>query len=373
MSVMSTSKHIQIFKPGKHVCSSGATLSFSDVDLAATAAAYDPAKHEAPLVVGHPRTDDPAFGWVGKLAFSDGALDVEPQQVNADFAEMVNSGAFKKISAAFYAPDSPSNPVPGVYYLRHVGFLGAQPPAVKGMRAPQFSDAEDGVVEFSEWGDVQNASLWRRLRDWMIGEKGLDIADNIIPDYIVGSLEQESRSDPQIATSPQYHEPQLKGDEMSAEEKARLAALEAENAKLKQDAASFAEAQAKTQRASLHAAHTEFAEGLIKAGKMLPAMKDPSIALMDSLAAQESPVEFGEGAGKQSIAPLALYKSQLEAMPKQVEFSELAGGNPAKDGVDAEDASALASRAVEFVEAEAKSGRTVSVTEAVNHVLKGSK
>ena len=64
---------------------------------------------------------------------------------------MVAAGAFKKISASFYSPSSPQNPVPGVYYLRHVGFLGAQPPAVKGLRNPAFADGEDGVISFEEF------------------------------------------------------------------------------------------------------------------------------------------------------------------------------------------------------------------------------
>jgi hypothetical protein len=38
-------KRIEIFKPGKHTAMNGAVLNFSESDLAASAAAYDPAKH----------------------------------------------------------------------------------------------------------------------------------------------------------------------------------------------------------------------------------------------------------------------------------------------------------------------------------------
>lgn len=75
---MKSSKPIQIFKPGKRTAMSGVTLDFSDADLQATAAAYDPAKHEAPLVVGHPKHDDPAYGWAASLAYADGALEAMP-------------------------------------------------------------------------------------------------------------------------------------------------------------------------------------------------------------------------------------------------------------------------------------------------------
>ena len=139
---MPTAKPIQIFKPGRHTALSGQALEFSAADLSASAAAYDPTKSEAPIVVGHPALDAPAYGWVKSLAFADGALDAEPDQVDAAFAEMVAAGRFKKISASFFMPDAANNPVPGVYYLRHVGFLGAAAPAVKGLRNPSFAADE---------------------------------------------------------------------------------------------------------------------------------------------------------------------------------------------------------------------------------------
>lgn len=321
-------KQIQIFKSGKHTAMSGVALSFSEADLKATVAAYDPAKHEAPIVVGHPKHDDPAYGWIGKLSFADGSLEAEPVQIDPAFAEMVDKGSFKKISASFYAPDSPSNPVPGCFYLRHVGFLGAQPPAVKGLRNPEFADTEQGVVEFSEWDDVTNASLWRRLRDWMIGEKGLDVADSIIPDYQVASLEQaaqdelkEAQTENAGAVAPAFSEPKPKGDEMSAEEKAQLAALQAENATLKAQQVEFAEAEKKRKIDATHAEHLAFAEALVKEGKLLPAHKEVTVATLDNLASQETAVEFGEGDAKKPL--LDAFKAQLQAAAKLVEFAEL--------------------------------------------------
>jgi hypothetical protein len=332
MGGMKTFKPIQIFKPGTHTAMSGATLSFSESDLAAAAAAYDPARHEAPLVVGHPRHDNPAYGWVASLAFTEGALDAEPVQVNPDFAEMVKSGAFKKISAAFYSPSAPNNPVPGVYYLRHVGFLGAQAPAVKGLRTPEFSDTEEGVVEFADWGDMQNASLWRSLRDWIIGKFGLEEADKVVPGYTVSALEADAAQETDPAPLSSFTEPQPKGDAMSAEEKARLAELEAENARLKAEQAAFAEAEKTRVRAACHASHLSFSEGLIQAGKLLPAQKDVCVATLDFLAGQDTVVEFGEGDAKQPLADGL--KAFLAALPKQVEFSEVAKVEGAGDTVE---------------------------------------
>lgn len=344
---MTSPKPIQIFKPGRHTAMSGAVLDFTEADLSASAAAYDPAKHEAPLVVGHPRHDAPAYGWVKSLAFAEG-LEAEPHQVDEQFAEMVASGRFKKISASWYTPDSPQNPVPGVYYLRHVGFLGAQPPAVKGLRAPEFADNEEGVVEFADWSDMQNATLWRRMREWIIGRFGLDEADKVIPDYSVGSLEDAARSAPADDPAPSYSDPPTdqhpQETQVTPEEKA---ALEAENARLKQELADANARDKAAQARARHAGHAAFAEDLAKAGKLLPAQKDFIVAFMDYVSEDGGVIEFGEGSAKQSKAGIDGFKEFLSALPKQVEFSEVARSQegtagtvsfaaPAGYGVDAE-------------------------------------
>ena len=79
-------KPFELFKAGKHTASGGASLSFSAEDLQAAVAAYDPAVHEAPIVVGHPKDNAPAYGWVKSLAFADGGLEAEPDQVDPAFA-----------------------------------------------------------------------------------------------------------------------------------------------------------------------------------------------------------------------------------------------------------------------------------------------
>lgn len=318
MAGMSTPKQIQIFKPGRHLTRAGSAIEFSASDLAKSAAAYDPAKHEAPIVVGHPRIDAPAYGWISRLKAGDAGLEAEPTQVDPAFAEMVVAGRFKKVSAAFFPPDHPGNPVPGVFYLRHVGFLGAQPPAVKGLRNPEFDEGDEGIVEFADWSDVQNASLWRRLRDFFIAQFGLDKADSVIPDYAVASLETEARTENTDEAAPaqasSFSEPSTtKGDEMSAEDKARLEALEAENKRLKSEARAAQVAQA-------HADSVSFCEGLVNEGRLQPGKRDLAIALMDHLASQEAPVEFGEGDAKQPM--IDAFKGFLSAQPKGIEFAE---------------------------------------------------
>lgn len=329
MAAMNTPKPIQIFKPGKHTPMSGAALSFSETDLSATAAAYDPAKHEAPLVCGHPKHDDPAYGWVGKLSFADGALEADPTQVDPAFAEMVSRGAYKKISASFYSPDSPCNPVPGVYYLRHVGFLGAIPPGVKGLRNPSFADAEEGIVEFAEWDDVDNAGLWRSMRDWILGKFGQADADTAVPGYTVKNLEQSAQSELAKSQTAEVPAPAFteKGSTVTPEE---AAALEAENAQMKKQLADASSRDKASRAAALHAENASFAEGLTKAGTLLPAHKDVIVASLDQLGAGEQVVEFGEGDSKKPLVDAL--KAMLSGMPKLVNFGEAAGAEKSAQG-----------------------------------------
>jgi hypothetical protein len=327
-----TSKPLQIFKTGRHTAMSGATLAFSDSDLAASAAAYDPALFEAPIVVGHPKVDAPAYGWVKSVAFADSGLDAEPHQVDPAFAEMVAAGRFKKISAAFFAPNAKSNPVPGVFYLRHVGFLGAQAPAVQGLRTPSFSfaDAEEGIVEFSEWDDVTNAGLWRSLRDWVIGKFGQEEADKVIPGYQVQQLEQAAQqevaeaaaeSDTGAPPSPSFAAPiVLPPQETSTVTPEQKAALEAENAQLKSKLADAEAANKATAAQQINQQNVAFADGLIGEGKLLPANKAVVVATMN-LFASESP-QFADGDSQKPL--IDGFKTFLSGLSKRIEFAEMA-------------------------------------------------
>lgn len=177
------SNGLEIFKSGRHVAANGQTYEFSEADVLATARAYDPALHAAPLVVGHPTMDAPAYGWTRALSFAEHKLVAFPVDVDPAFAELVNAKRYANISASFYAPDSSVNPVPGVYYLRHVGFLGAHPPAVQGLKSPSFAGGEslrDIIsIDFSEalsWpGQSSDVDIAMRARDYKDKMAGMNI------------------------------------------------------------------------------------------------------------------------------------------------------------------------------------------------------
>ena len=138
-------QEVEIFKAGNHVASDGRAREFSVAVVAAMAAVYSPTRHEAPLTLGHPADNLPAYGWVKSLrATDDGRLMMRAGDVTPEFSEAVKAGRYKKRSASFYPPGAANNPAPGNWYLRHVAWLGAQVPAVRGLADVNFEGAGDG-------------------------------------------------------------------------------------------------------------------------------------------------------------------------------------------------------------------------------------
>lgn len=265
---------------------SGETIDFSAADLQATAAAFNPSLSKAPIVIGHPATDAPAQGWITQLKATEHGLFGTPSQVDPAFAEAANAGRYGALSAKFYRPTDRNNPVPGVWYLRHVGVLGAQSPAVKGLDAPAFASAQDDGVCFQE----SVAFGWELSRP----------ADAAVP-------------------APTFSEPTNKPENPMSMTSEQIAAIEAENKNLKEQLAQAAADKAKAQADKLHAANVAFCES-IPANKLLPAWRGVAVATLDTFSAQSAPVEFGEGDAK---APLAdKFKEFLKALPESVEFGE---------------------------------------------------
>jgi hypothetical protein len=355
-------------------------LDFSEAMLAASAAAYDPAAHEAPLVVGHPTATAPAYGWVRSMRLDGADLVATCDQVNPDFSEMVKAGAYKKVSASWYGPANPANPKPGEYYLRHVGFLGAQPPAIKGLRAVHFAedDGEVLTVEFAEVSRWQRSSGWRAvaqmfrgIRDMLVERDGVEKADALLPAYSIDDLmslsEAEANADTPIDT-PAFSQPTPKMEPavatVSPTDAAVLAAKQAELAK---QIADFSERQTSFRRDQ----HSAFLDDLVAQGRPLPMAKADMLNFMEAISPEGMMVDFAEGATVAKKPAVDLFKAMLKGMPATVEFGERAPGRP---GEDVElDPQQVARLALDFQESEAGKGIVISTTEAVAHVKGATK
>lgn len=100
---------IHILKPGSFTDAHGQKVTFTEADLAALSGAYDPKLHEAPLVVGHPAHDTPAYGWVEGLKADQSGVYASVHQVDASLAEMVSAGRYKKSQPHFMAQIIPTH------------------------------------------------------------------------------------------------------------------------------------------------------------------------------------------------------------------------------------------------------------------------
>ncbi|MEX0271386.1 hypothetical protein AB3R30_19785 [Leptolyngbyaceae cyanobacterium UHCC 1019] len=347
---------LQIFRAGSHIDAHGNALAISPEDLAKSAAAYNPALHEAPIVIGHPSDNAPAYGWIKSLSVSEKNLDADTHQLDPQFTELVEAGRYKKISSSFYTPDSPHNPVPGTYYLRHVGFLGAQPPAIKGLKAVQFAAGDEGVVEFSDWMDRAQISVFRNLRDFLIDQFGMEAADKVLPSYLVEEMLIEA------AMPPPNAEPVLENS-MSDQDKAQTTDFAEREAELSQREQAALAREIALQRAE----YLNFAEGLVKEGKLLPAQKNAAVELLAALSLQEpQTVEFGEGEAAFKGDLKTLFEGFLKNQPKVVEYAEIAGADKAVNPLS--DPFEIAKLATDYKEAEKAKGNTVSYAEAISKV-----
>lgn len=170
---------IEIFKSGVHKDSSGKLRKFTDDMLDKIASLYngkvqESSSFEAPLVKGHPKTDDPAYGWIDKLKRKGSLLLAKLKDVSSELVDEVKKGLFKKISIALY-PD---------LMLRHVGLLGASAPAVKGLKNVEFDDGK----EFNQL-TIDNSRL--AIEEAMT-EETIDEMSNGLEDRI-NELEDENK------------------------------------------------------------------------------------------------------------------------------------------------------------------------------------
>lgn len=141
---------IAIAHAGSFTDSQGRPQSFSEADLDAIAASYDPKKLEAPLVFGHPAVSDPAFGWVKSVHHEGGKLFAQLAQVPDAVRQLVQDGRYKYVSMSLM-PDRKT--------LRHVGLLGAAVPAIDGLGPVSLSGDSDAVTINFARGDGNMATL----------------------------------------------------------------------------------------------------------------------------------------------------------------------------------------------------------------------
>lgn len=309
---------IEVFRPGTFTPMQGAAQTYSAADLRAVADAYNFDTAPVPVVVGHPTTDAPAYGWVQSFEFdvAKDRLFANVGEIDPAFSDAVKAGRYKKVSMCFFPPTAAANPVPGTWYPKHVGFLGGAAPAVAGLKNVAFAQTETVTfaAAFGERGFEETASLFRAIREFLIEKFGMEDADKALPGYRIewlGDMEITGQDGRVGFTAP-----------------AAIPSKPQEPAVTQPDPAFAArEADISTREANLLARETEiaktentaFAESLVTDGRLLPVLKDKLVAVLNVLPGHAA-VSFAEGG--EMLSPGAALRQILSEQPKIVSFGE---------------------------------------------------
>jgi len=357
----------EIFSAGKHKDSSGDEDEWDDDDLDEIEKNYAAQKSTkpAPLVLGHPSdlvSSSPAYGWMEDVKHVGDKLVGKFGQLNKSFIDALKNGSYKSRSISLY----PDNTV------RHVGWLGAQQPAIAGLQPLSFEEnkpfhtysfteeltmdkAVDTVVQpvaeiealkqengffkklFNMFKvDVQNFSEVTNgeatNKSSVAKEDGKELSEKA--DVKAGDATNDAnvkRETPDPKTTDAMQE---KSKEVIAAEKNEANAMAEENMKLKAKVTSL-ESELEALKKSLEnklsaASNRTFCEQLVSEGRLRPADLDATLENLEARAYIDSSRNFSEEMADSSVAQ---YKTHLKDMPKVVEFGEILPNLPPKDAL----------------------------------------
>ena len=363
----------EVFKAGTQTDSKGNTQTFSNADLNSVVTNFTP--KTAPLVIGHPKMDSPAWGWASELKAEDGVLYAKADEVSSEFAQAVEDKRYPNRSVKL-------EKVENGYKLAHIGYLGGKPPAVDGL-AWQFNQDENAdtlTFEFAA-GDMDSISLrtsntltrlMGNLRNFITDRFGSEAADKVVPEYESEWLKEETiiaeheraKGNAEFSkggdddTTPPTNEDNAMDKE---EKKALQDQLDAANAKNKQ--------LEYTQRVT--AAKT-FINDEVNSGDAPRLTNTDGVAeFMASLDDGDTTLEFAAADGaSQTLKPAEWFKGFLKGLPEQTGLTSEFN----KDDTDGEDgtdtAETLAAKALEYQKSQSDKGITISISSALDHIKK---
>lgn len=274
-------KYFEVFKAGTYPQG-----KFTQAEVQELAKNYDPSFCEAPITLDHEQKG-PAYGWVDKLKEEDGKLKATFKDLSEDLKEFVNKGKYKKISVEIYRELEGKKP-----YLKAVSFLGASIPQVKGMQAVEFKEGESDVYIFeAEVEQNDDAQEIESLKSTITDLKGQ-----------IAKFKEDNKKNTEIKSL-----------------KEQVKDLTLELAKFKDEAAGKDELarELKDIKETLRTKDfNEFIEQHISQGILTPANKDAVFSILCDL---DNIKKFDATSDSINI-----FKSFISALPKQVEFDEIA-------------------------------------------------
>lgn len=282
---------IEVLRPGTFTDMSGQVVTVTLADMVEMVETYDPASFASPLVKGHPKHDDPAYGLICNPRVIGDRLVIDAEEVEPQFAAEVNAKRYNGGSLSFWRPNDRGNPVPGKHRMKHWGALGAIRAAVSGLKPlPAFADDDASVCI-------------------------------IIPSNI-----------------PNPKQPNPKQEvNLSQEAKDEAVALAAQRTDLeKREAAVKAdrEAMAKERADAVKADAVAFAAEQVAAFKLHPSRKDEVVHLMVDLGRPEAVAFAADGKTKSSLQILKDVISSAKPAVQKGEFAKAEGGGAGGEAVN---------------------------------------
>lgn len=373
---------VAAFKVGKHSGKgklASHTFSRDDLDeMVANLSAENPVPH----VITHDKLYSPfAYAHGIEAKRDDDTLFVRSEKINPDFDKLVKSGAlFNRSIRAI------KDPIKG-WCLDHIAWLGAEPPAVEGLAAVQYSkDAEYCDFQFVDTQTPYSLKrMARSIRTFLIDKFDKATADQVIPEHEIDDLEWNKKQADKAADDNKNTEGGIspvnfnkptgdnsvtlkQADLDKAKQEGKDAAQADFQKKLDKQQADFDAQFAKTQKKEWDAR----VASAIKKGTLTPAQAEGMTEFAMSLPS-DAFVEFSRDDKDKTdvkVPANVWFADFVSALPKQVAMASNASGGSggAGDELDNTDASAIAAKAVEFQKAQAGKGITVSTAQAVVHV-----
>jgi hypothetical protein len=312
-----------------------------------------------PFVKGHPKDDDPAYGWGEKNnVFVDDdnhlKLSTSEESFQPEFLEDLKKKKFGPISIKLRPSD---------LSIKHIGFFGAVPTAVSGLE-PAFSEEDKNeskertvelqfksctitenenecVIEFAEL-EVSRyqlnsvSELFRNIKNNFIEVLGLEKANQLMPEYLLANVSEPLRVyDNEKNSFKENHTTKIVGDVMALTEqeiadlqaKAKKADdLEKENKGLKSKVTEFEEQIQFSEQEKKFNTALQFCESDEAKKRLTPVLQTRVAHLLSWLDNEESVLQFKEDKKDVKVKAADLIKELVGMLP-ELEFSEFA-----KDG-----------------------------------------
>jgi len=286
-------KFFEVFKAGNYPQG-----KFTKAEVEELAKNYDPSFCEAPITLDHEQKG-PAYGWVENLKEEGGVLKATFKDLSDDLKEFVNQGKYKKISIEIYRELEGKKP-----YLKAVSFLGASIPQVKGMKAVEFKDGESDTYIFETVIEDSEEDEDTEILKATINDLTKQVAD----------FKEKAKKNTEIKDL-----------------KSQVKDLTIQLAKFRDDAAGKDELakELKDIKDNLRTKDfNEFIDKQIETGTLIPAQKDAVFSILCDL---DNVKKFDDASNS-----IHDFKTLITAMPKQIEFSEVATKKKSTTKVDEE-------------------------------------